>query len=103
MSFIYLFETKSIQSYLGRTGNLRDLIAISDKLDNFIDDSNDCILGKVLQTLHETYPDDPINFIRRRGGSFYSYSKNESALSDFRKLWLLVFYQYFPYMQHTDP
>ena len=102
MSYIYLFETKSIQSYLGRTGNLRDLIAISDKLDNFIDDSNDCILGKVLQTLHETYPDDPINFIRRRGGSFYSYSKNESALSDFRKLWLLVFYQYFPYMQHTD-
>ena len=102
MSYIYLFETKSIQSYLGRTGNLRDLIAISDKLDNFIDDSNDCILGKVLQTLHETYPDDPINFIRRRGGSFYSYSKNESALSNFRKLWLLVFYQYFPYMQHTD-
>lgn len=102
MSYIYLFETKSIQSYLGRTGQLKDLIAISDKLDNFIDDGNDCVLGKVLLTLSKTYPDNPVKFIRRRGGSFYSYSDNKSALIDFRKLWLLVFYQYFPYMHHTD-
>ena len=102
MPYIYLFETKSIQSYLGRTGQLKDLIAISDRLDNFIDEGDDCILGKVLLTLNKTYPDNPINFIRRRGGSFYSYSNNKSALQDFRKLWLLVFYQYFPYMHHTD-
>ena len=38
MYYIYLFETKSIQNYLGRTGQLKDLIAISDQLDHLIDE-----------------------------------------------------------------
>ena len=99
MIYIYLFETKSIQAYLNRTGKLKDLISISDKLDNFIDNSDDCVLSNVLKTAD---PENRIKFIRRNGGSFYSFSEDRDILVSFRQLWLLTFYQYFPYMAHTD-
>lgn len=104
--FIYLFEVKSIQSYLNRTGRLKDVIAISDLLDNFINNEQKgeekSILSLALEVIDQKYPEPQIKFIRRRGGSFYSYCENQEKLQAFRQLWLLIFYQYFPYMQHTD-
>ena len=104
--FIYLFEVKSIQSYLNRTGRLKDVIAISDLLDNFINNEQKgeekSILSLALEVIDQKYPEPQIKFIRRRGGSFYSYCDNQEKLQAFRQLWLLIFYQYFPYMQHTD-
>lgn len=101
-SYIYLFEVKSIQSYLTRTGKLSDLISTSNRLDKFINEDKDSILSLAINVIKNKYPNHQINFIRRRGGSFYSYCDNKEAIQSFRELWLLIFYQYFPYMQHTD-
>ena len=104
MSYVYLFELKSIQSYITRTGKLRDLTNLSDNLDNLMDDSNDpsdddSILGMVLKSID---PHGEIEFIRRKGGSIYSFCPKMNILQEFRSVWTMVVQQMFPYIQFTD-
>ena len=82
MYYIYLFETKSIQNYLGRTGQLKDLIAISDQLDHLIDEG-ESDLYEVLEQLNISHnindvkkdnnSSSCINFFRCKGGAFGCY------------------------------
>ena len=105
MYYIYLFETKSIQNYLGRTGQLKDLIAISDQLDHLIDEG-ESDLYEVLEQLNISHnindvkkdnnSSSCINFFRCKGGAFGCYSTDESDqngenIKAFARLWILFF------------
>ena len=79
MTGIYLFEAKSIQSYLGRSGRLKNVVDVSDSLSNLIDVKEDSKLGQVMNTaglldksdLADTGKKDAlIHFTRAKGGSF---------------------------------
>lgn len=111
MTGIYLFEAKSIQSYLGRSGRLKNVVDVSDSLSNLIDVEADSKLGKVMETAglldksDLTNPDKKdalIHFIRAKGGSFYCWSDKPELLERLRSFWLLYFQEAFPEMAFTD-
>lgn len=47
--FTYLFEAKSIQSYLFRSGKLKDVISASERLDRLIDNHPTSVLAHVIE------------------------------------------------------
>lgn len=119
--YIYLFESKSIQSYLTRTSKLRDIVRISDKLDSLIDNDQNSILSIVLNELNytnnlkdlenlENLKNDSNNissehdiiFFRCKGGTFYCYSKDEQKIRTFKETWSLTFQQLMPGMAFCE-
>lgn len=110
--WFYLFETKSIQSYLTKSGKLRDIISISDALDKLIDSDKESCLYKVVEAcglkhniLHSndcSLEDGKLVFFRCKGGAFSCYSTSKDAVASFRSAWTLFFEQAFPYMMFTD-
>ncbi len=104
MQYIYLFEIKSIQAFITRTGKLSDLTNLSDSLDNLMDDvdENDTsVLGLVLNKVQGEGA-EKIHFIRRKGGSIHAYCQSKEVLLQFRSVWTLLIQQMFPYLQFTD-
>ncbi len=115
---VYLFETKSIQSYLSRTGKLKDMVIISDMLVDLIDTGEYSWVRKVLDKCkianNLSYIDDNttydfndlahrgICFFRCKGGSFYCMSYDQNLVLSFRSAWTLLFQQAFPGMDFTD-
>lgn len=108
---IYLFEVKSIQSYLGRSGRLKNVVDVSDSLSNLIDERDDSKLGQVMKTAglfdksdlaNPNKKDALIHFIRAKGGSFYCWSDKPELLERLRSFWLLYFQEAFPEMAFTD-
>lgn len=98
--FYYLFEIKSIQAFITRTGKLKDLTNLSDNLDSLMDDDGeDSILRVVLKKID---PNGIINFIRRKGGAIHAYSEDREQLVKFRGVWTLLVRQIFPYLQFND-
>jgi hypothetical protein len=109
MIYSYLFEAKSIQHYLFKTGKVKDIIATSERLDLLIDDNTESLLYKVLHQANLTSDlidnnkdQQSINFIRCKGGAFYCYSKNKEALITLRSLWTISVQQMFPSLEFTD-
>lgn len=116
--YVYLFETKSIQSYLTRTGKLRDMISLSDMLVDLIDTSEDSWVRKVLKScainsnlsslqdggksISPELQDNGLLFFRCKGGSFNCLSYKEEIIQSFRSTWTLFFQQAFPGMDFTD-
>ncbi|MDA9557148.1 hypothetical protein N9R79_06570 [Vibrio sp.] len=107
--YAYLFEAKSIQSYLFQSGKLRDVIGASERLDRLIDSDSSSVLSQVLDTLQrphdllaETHEHDAIHFMRCKGGAFYSYSQSKESLEQLRSLWTLTISQLFPSLSYTD-
>ena len=107
--FVYLFEAKSIQSYLFQSGKLKDVISASERLDRLIDNQKDSTLAQIIQyadlktdLLTSTDSPDAIRFLRCKGGAFYCYSKHEQPLLDLRSLWTLTIEQMFPSLEYTD-
>ncbi len=101
---IYLFELKSIQAYITRTGRLRDLTNLSDLLDRLMDDcekkeEDDSILQMVL---NEVDPEGKVQFIRRKGGAIHAFCAEVGILRKFRSVWTMLIQQMFPYLQFTD-
>lgn len=97
---VYLFEMKSIQAYITRTGRLRDLTNLSDMLDSIIDEENqDSVLESVIATVD---PEKELKFIRRGGGAIHLYSANKDKVLRFRSAWTLLFSQLVPGMTYTD-
>ena len=88
MTGIYLFEAKSIQSYLGRSGRLKNVVDVSDSLSNLIDEYESSKLCAVMREadllknsdLLSEGPKDGIHFFRAKGGSFYCWSDNPELL-----------------------
>jgi hypothetical protein len=111
MIFAYLFEVKSIQAYLFKTGKLKDVIAASERLDSLVDDSKHSLLNQVLETcelfsdLHEDTAEgseSTIRFLRNKGGAFYAYSLTKEPLVQLRSAWTLLLQQLFPSLEFTD-
>jgi hypothetical protein len=97
---VYLFEMKSIQAYITRTGRLRDLTNLSDLLDSIIDEENQAsVLESVITAID---PDKELKFIRRGGGAIHLYSANREKVLRFRSVWTLLFSQLVPGMTYTD-
>lgn len=111
MIFTYFFEAKSIQSYLFRTGKLKDVIAASERLDNLIDDTSTSLLSRVLETcqlssdLHnhtQQNVNELIRFVRVKGGAFYASCSSEEPLLQLRSSWTLLLQQLFPSLEFID-
>jgi hypothetical protein len=110
---IYLFEAKSIQSYLGRSGRLKNVVEVSDALSNLIDDNESSRLCEVMRiaglldksdliSSKNSSSADIIRFFRAKGGSFYCWSSNVGLLERLRSFWLLYFQSAFPEMVFND-
>jgi hypothetical protein len=112
MIFTYLFEAKSIQTYLFNSGKLKDVISASERLDKLVDDNEESILAKVLSNcglvsdlLNETIEggnEKTIHFIRCKGGAFYAYCQNKEPLTQLRSVWTMSVQQLFPNLEFTD-
>lgn len=86
-----LFEAKSIQDYILRSGRLRHIVGASELIDSLTTD----LLDDVLAALCLTEGRD-IRFSRRAGGAVYLFSSRQGARDAFRDLWSLVVRQYAP-------
>ena len=110
MLYCYLFEAKSIQSYLFKTGKLKDVIAASERLDLLVDDTSNSVLANVMAQLNDQFSHDldgvdnqkDIQFLRCKGGAFYAFSENEAPLKALRNLWTLTVQQLFPSLEFCD-
>jgi hypothetical protein len=111
MIFTYLFEAKSIQAYLFKTGKLKDVIAASERLDNLIDDTETSLLSQVITSCElssdlinpvQVNSNELIRFIRVKGGAFYAYCATEAPLLQLRSTWTLMLQQLFPSLEFTD-
>lgn len=106
----YLFEAKSIQSYLFNSGKLRDTIAASERLDALIDDTSASVLSKVLGALNidndltdeQALTKNSVHFVRCKGAALYAYSQSLDTLVAFRQLWTLSVQQLFPRLHFID-
>ena len=85
-----LFEAKSIQDYILRSGRLRHIVGASE----LIDALTRRLLDDVLFALG--LDEGQIVFSRRAGGAVYAFSADKDALDAFRDLWTLVVSQYAP-------
>ena len=107
----YLFEAKSIQAYLFRSGRVRDIIAASERLDRLVDSHESSTLFQVLNAaglnsdlLDASQPGQPglIRFLRCKGGAFYAYCETREPLVKLRALWTLTLPQMFPTLDWVD-
>ncbi|OOE62410.1 hypothetical protein, partial [Salinivibrio sp. IB282] len=109
--FVYLFEAKSIQSYLFQSGKLKDVIAASERLDNLVDETSTSILQSVIESagldtdlLNDELIEssETIHFLRCKGGAFYCCAQTQAPLIKLRSLWTLTLQQMFPSLEYTD-
>lgn len=110
----YLFEAKSIQSYLFRSGKLKEIISSSERLDALIDDNEDSPLYHTLIQLgidsnlinKEAEPQDDdspfVYFTRCKGGALFCYSSKFETIQALRSLWSLTVSQLFPSLEYVD-
>lgn len=108
---VYLFEAKSIQAYIFKSGKLKDLIAASERLDRLVDDREHSTLNRVLESagLESNLLDadkqvegEVIGFTRCKGGAFYAFCVQAEPLEKLRRLWTLTVLQLFPGLEFTD-
>lgn len=108
---VYLFEAKSIQAYIFKSGRLKDLIAASERLDRLVDDREHSTLNRVLESagLESNLLDadkqvegEVIGFTRCKGGAFYAFCVQAEPLEKLRRLWTLTVLQLFPGLEFTD-
>lgn len=109
--FVYLFEAKSIQAYLFRSGKLKDVISASERLDRLVDDASHSTLARVLEAarlesnlmdIDRTVDGNVIGFTRAKGGAFYAYCEQQAPLLTLRSLWTLTLQQLFPGLEFAD-
>ena len=107
----YLFELKSIQSYLMAGGKLKDMVNASDMLEQITEGSANepGWLDSVLELSNLTLNNDPskgalVNLSRRAGGAVYliSEASEKEKLEKFRLLWTLAVQQILPDCEFVD-
>lgn len=79
----YLFEARSIQSYVFAGGKLRDMVAAS----NLVDQLTGPILDATLESLNIK---QDIQFSRRAGGAFYAISSSQDCITKLASIWPLI-------------
>lgn len=88
--FSYLFEAKSIQDYILRSGRLRHIVGASELID---------ALGRELldQTLLAlSLNDEQVRFSRRAGGAVFAFTDSQDVRDALRKAWTLTVQQFAP-------
>ena len=86
-----LFEAKSIQEYILRSGRLRHIVGASELIDGLAGALlDDCLAALKLREGQE------IHCSRRAGGAIYLFSEEIAHRDAFRDLWSLVVRQYAP-------
>ncbi|MGR3467487.1 MAG: hypothetical protein ACU0CI_06370 [Shimia sp.] len=94
--YAYLFEAKGIQSFIGDSGRLIDLVGGSDLIAGIAAAEGDDLLADSLSGR------EGIELSRRSGASFCLHSKECSVLKDFRDAWLLRFCSAAPGLAYVD-
>lgn len=86
-----LFEAKSIQEYILRSGRLRHIVGASELLDSL----TRALLDAVLAALGPVNA-DKVRLSRRAGGAVYLFADDAAVRDAFRDLWSLTVRQYAP-------
>lgn len=87
----YLFETRSVQSFIFAGGKLRDMVTASDQLDALCSEP----LSHVLQTC-DLVENENIWFSRKAGGAVYAVLNSLDKAKELRALWSLYVRKHFP-------
>lgn len=91
MTYSYLFEAKSIQSYIFATNKLKEVIGGSELIEQLTADNG--LLKRILRSLNL---EKDIELSRCGGAAFYAFSESNDAIEKLANLWPLVFRQYAP-------
>ncbi|HYN78848.1 MAG TPA: hypothetical protein VES73_13790, partial [Lamprocystis sp. (in: g-proteobacteria)] len=93
--YTYLFEAKSIQSYLLTTNRLKEIVGGSEMVEaltgvgGLLDDARKAVGGE-------------ITFSRRGGGAFFAFSEDESTRNRLADLWPLLVRQHAPDLEFVQ-
>lgn len=92
MQYACLFEAKSIQEYILRSGRMRHLVGASELIDSL----TTRLLDGVLAAMEAQ---DEVQFSRRAGGAVYLFTSSKSVRDAFLQLWSLAVRQYAPNLE----
>jgi len=92
--FACLFEAKSIQDYILRSGRLRHIVGASELIDSLTRDLLDGVLDALDLSLKDA--EDRVRFSRRAGGAVYLFTDERELRDAFRDLWTLTVRRYAP-------
>ncbi|MBK1642110.1 hypothetical protein CKO12_09520 [Chromatium okenii] len=88
-----LFEAKSIQEYILRSGRLRHIVGASELIDSL----TGAMLDNVFRELKvKEAVNGEVRCSRRAGGAIYLFTDDQNKRDAFRDLWALVVRQYAP-------
>ena len=93
VTYSYLFEAKSIQSYIFATNKLKEIIGGSELIEQLTADH-----GLLKRTLQSLGLEKDIELSRCGGAAFYAFGTKE-PIEKLANLWPLVFRQYAPDME----
>lgn len=98
MPVAYLFEARSIQSYLFAGGKLRDMMSASDMVDRLCDQVLDQALAQLAMTDECKASGNltSVRFPRRAGGAFYALLDDKAQAKKLRDLWSFTVARYLP-------
>lgn len=91
-----LFEAKSIQEYILRSGRLRHVVGASELLDSL----TPMLVDQVLDAL-KLVEGEQVRFSRKAGGAAYLFTDSETHCNDFRDLWSIAVQQYAPGLSYS--
>lgn len=99
----YVFEAKSIQSYVLEGGKLKDMVGASNLLDAACDRLGATTTGALLDSVLRAVPElTDENFTRRAGGALIVVHRDGTLIERFRMAWQIAFQQHLPCMEFTD-
>lgn len=97
----FLFEAKSIHSYIMQTNRLKEIVGASELLESLTgDEAKPRLIDAVLKVLGFT--GDEIWFSRRSGSAFYAFAHDEAAIRSLAHLWTLALQHYAPGLEFVS-
>ncbi|OGT90058.1 MAG: hypothetical protein A2286_03415 [Gammaproteobacteria bacterium RIFOXYA12_FULL_61_12] len=89
----YLFEAKSIQTYLLATNRLKEIVGGSELVEGLTGD----LLNSALDAIG-----GGVQFSRKGGGSFFAFSEKKDSIDKLAALWPLLVRQYAPDLEFVQ-
>jgi len=100
-NYAYLFEAKSIQSYILATNRLKEIVGASELVERLTGsfDSQDALLNHALNAIGGN---GKIQFSRKGGATFYAFSECFEVIDKLASLWPLLVRQYAPDLEFAQ-